>query len=164
MCVNTQPVTDFPTELWQQYPSYLVRQTQSWATSHELKETPNSFCFGPKSETFHLQTRLCIWIRCRNTATAQIKHNSNNKQQWRAQPVTCSLILLKYHRYFYLVFIVTVFLVLAAILGMYTLMSNKQYYDALGSTGSIANTEGINSTYDAIHKTISRKVKHWSDS
>ena len=27
-------------------------------------------------------------------------------------------------------------------------MSNKQYYDALGSTGSIANTEGINSTCD----------------
>lgn len=36
-----------------------------------------------------------------------------------------------------------------AILGMYTLMSNKQYYDALGTTGTIANTEGINSTYDA---------------
>uniref|UniRef100_A0A8C7X1B8 Tropomodulin 4 (muscle) n=1 Tax=Oryzias sinensis TaxID=183150 RepID=A0A8C7X1B8_9TELE len=34
---------------------------------------------------------------------------------------------------------------LAAILGMYTLMSNKQYYDALGTTGTIANTEGINS-------------------
>lgn len=34
-----------------------------------------------------------------------------------------------------------------AILGMYTLMSNKQYYDALGCTGKIANTEGINSTY-----------------
>ncbi|KAM9488107.1 tropomodulin-4 [Clarias gariepinus] len=34
---------------------------------------------------------------------------------------------------------------LAAILGMYTLMSNKQYYDALGATGRIANTEGINS-------------------
>lgn len=34
----------------------------------------------------------------------------------------------------------------AAILGMYTLMSNKQYYDALGTTGIIANTEGINST------------------
>uniref|UniRef100_A0A4W5QGT7 Tropomodulin 4 (muscle) n=1 Tax=Hucho hucho TaxID=62062 RepID=A0A4W5QGT7_9TELE len=33
----------------------------------------------------------------------------------------------------------------AAILGMYTLMSNKQYYDALGTTGTIANTEGINS-------------------
>lgn len=30
---------------------------------------------------------------------------------------------------------------------MYTLMSNKQYYDALGTTGTIANTEGINSTY-----------------
>lgn len=29
---------------------------------------------------------------------------------------------------------------------MYTLMSNKQYYDALGTTGTIANTEGINST------------------
>ncbi|TNN41445.1 Tropomodulin-4 [Liparis tanakae] len=28
---------------------------------------------------------------------------------------------------------------------MYTLMSNKQYYDALGTTGTIANTEGINS-------------------
>ncbi|XP_076136152.1 tropomodulin-4 isoform X2 [Alosa pseudoharengus] len=34
---------------------------------------------------------------------------------------------------------------IAAILGMYTLMSNKQYYDALGATGKIANTEGINS-------------------
>uniref|UniRef100_A0A7N8YLL1 Tropomodulin 4 (muscle) n=1 Tax=Mastacembelus armatus TaxID=205130 RepID=A0A7N8YLL1_9TELE len=34
---------------------------------------------------------------------------------------------------------------IAAILGMYTLMSNKQYYDALGTTGQIANTEGINS-------------------
>ncbi|XP_030639796.1 tropomodulin-4 isoform X2 [Chanos chanos] len=34
---------------------------------------------------------------------------------------------------------------IAAILGMYTLMSNKQYYDALGATGRIANTEGINS-------------------
>uniref|UniRef100_A0A8C4GUB4 Tropomodulin 4 (muscle) n=1 Tax=Dicentrarchus labrax TaxID=13489 RepID=A0A8C4GUB4_DICLA len=34
---------------------------------------------------------------------------------------------------------------IAAILGMYTLMSNKQYYDALGCTGTIANTEGINS-------------------
>lgn len=32
---------------------------------------------------------------------------------------------------------------------MYTLMSNKQYYDALGTTGMIANTEGINSTYGA---------------
>lgn len=37
------------------------------------------------------------------------------------------------------------FPVLVAILGMYTLMSNKQYYDALGTTGTIANTEGINS-------------------
>lgn len=35
--------------------------------------------------------------------------------------------------------------IFAAILGMYTLMSNKQYYDALGATGRIANTEGINS-------------------
>lgn len=34
---------------------------------------------------------------------------------------------------------------IAAILGMYTLMSNKQYYDALGTTGTIANIEGINS-------------------
>ncbi|NWI10102.1 TMOD4 protein, partial [Crypturellus soui] len=33
---------------------------------------------------------------------------------------------------------------IAAILGMYTLMSNKQYYDALCS-GTISNTEGINS-------------------
>ncbi|XP_078392922.1 tropomodulin-4-like [Cetorhinus maximus] len=33
---------------------------------------------------------------------------------------------------------------IAAILGMYKLMSNKQYYDALGS-GGIMNTEGINS-------------------
>ncbi|KAF7238365.1 Tropomodulin-4, partial [Varanus komodoensis] len=33
---------------------------------------------------------------------------------------------------------------LAAILGMYTLMSNKQYYDAICS-GNITNTEGINS-------------------
>ncbi|NXX36490.1 TMOD4 protein, partial [Nicator chloris] len=32
----------------------------------------------------------------------------------------------------------------AAILGMYTLMSNKQYYDAICS-GDICNTEGINS-------------------
>ncbi len=30
---------------------------------------------------------------------------------------------------------------------MYTLMSNKQYYDALNTTGKIANTEGINSMY-----------------
>lgn len=37
----------------------------------------------------------------------------------------------------------------AAILGMYTLMSNKQYYDALGATGKIANTEGINSMYSS---------------
>uniref|UniRef100_A0AAR2L1Q3 Tropomodulin 4 (muscle) n=1 Tax=Pygocentrus nattereri TaxID=42514 RepID=A0AAR2L1Q3_PYGNA len=34
---------------------------------------------------------------------------------------------------------------IAAILGMYTLMSNKQYYDALDTFGAIANTEGINS-------------------
>ncbi|KAK1795196.1 hypothetical protein P4O66_010368 [Electrophorus voltai] len=34
---------------------------------------------------------------------------------------------------------------IAAILGMYTLMSNKQYYDALGAHGKIANTEGIKS-------------------
>uniref|UniRef100_A0A8D2ISB1 Tropomodulin 4 n=1 Tax=Varanus komodoensis TaxID=61221 RepID=A0A8D2ISB1_VARKO len=33
---------------------------------------------------------------------------------------------------------------IAAILGMYTLMSNKQYYDAICS-GNITNTEGINS-------------------
>ncbi|NXW39137.1 TMOD4 protein, partial [Phaetusa simplex] len=33
---------------------------------------------------------------------------------------------------------------IAAILGMYTLMSNKQYYDAICS-GTITNTEGINS-------------------
>ncbi|KAM6434478.1 tropomodulin-4 isoform 1-T2 [Liasis olivaceus] len=33
---------------------------------------------------------------------------------------------------------------IAAILGMYTLMSNKQYYDAI-CTGNITNTEGINS-------------------
>uniref|UniRef100_A0A8C3UY79 Tropomodulin 4 n=1 Tax=Catharus ustulatus TaxID=91951 RepID=A0A8C3UY79_CATUS len=33
---------------------------------------------------------------------------------------------------------------IAAILGMYTLMSNKQYYDAICS-GDISNTEGINS-------------------
>ncbi len=37
---------------------------------------------------------------------------------------------------------------------MYTLMSNKQYYDALGTTGTIANTEGINSTYDILSQTI----------
>lgn len=37
----------------------------------------------------------------------------------------------------------------AAILGMYTLMSNKQYYDALGAHGKIANTEGINSMYSS---------------
>ncbi|XP_054636678.1 tropomodulin-4 isoform X1 [Dunckerocampus dactyliophorus] len=41
------------------------------------------------------------------------------------------------------------FLAHAAILGMYTLMSNKQYYDALGTTGTIANTEGINSVVKA---------------
>ncbi|KAJ8354625.1 hypothetical protein SKAU_G00221920 [Synaphobranchus kaupii] len=34
---------------------------------------------------------------------------------------------------------------IAAILGMYTLMSNKQYYDALSCSGTIANKEGINS-------------------
>lgn len=34
----------------------------------------------------------------------------------------------------------------AAILGMYTLMSNKQYYDAICS-GNITNTEGINSEW-----------------
>ncbi|MFT7811243.1 tropomodulin-4 [Arapaima gigas] len=34
---------------------------------------------------------------------------------------------------------------IAAILGMYKLMSNKQYYDALGLVGKIANTEGLNS-------------------
>lgn len=33
-----------------------------------------------------------------------------------------------------------------AILGMYTLMSNKQYYDAICS-GEICNTEGISSEY-----------------
>lgn len=37
---------------------------------------------------------------------------------------------------------------------MYTLMSNKQYYDALGTTGTIANTEGINSTYDITTETV----------
>lgn len=44
---------------------------------------------------------------------------------------------------------------LAAILGMYTLMSNKQYYDALGTTGTIANTEGINSAYYFISQLVS---------
>lgn len=44
---------------------------------------------------------------------------------------------------------------LAAILGMYTLMSNKQYYDALGTTGTIANTEGINSTFDLNSQLVS---------
>lgn len=44
---------------------------------------------------------------------------------------------------------------LTAILGMYTLMSNKQYYDALGTTGTIANTEGINSTFDLISQLVS---------
>ncbi|XP_034030258.1 tropomodulin-4 [Thalassophryne amazonica] len=34
---------------------------------------------------------------------------------------------------------------IAAILGMYKLMSNKQYYDALGALGTIANKEGLNS-------------------
>lgn len=38
---------------------------------------------------------------------------------------------------------------------MYTLMSNKQYYDALGTTGTIANTEGINSTFDLITQLVS---------
>jgi hypothetical protein len=34
----------------------------------------------------------------------------------------------------------------AAILGMHTLMSNQQYYQALGSS-SIVNKEGLNSEY-----------------
>lgn len=58
--------------------------------------------------------------------------------------------LFKYHRYFLSCIQSDCFPVLAAILGMYTLMSNKQYYDALGTTGTIANTEGINSTCDII--------------
>lgn len=37
-------------------------------------------------------------------------------------------------------------LLFPAILGMYTLMSNKQYYDAICS-GEICNTEGISSEY-----------------
>lgn len=37
-----------------------------------------------------------------------------------------------------------------AILGMYTLMSNKQYYDAICS-GEICNTEGISSEYVREH-------------
>lgn len=36
------------------------------------------------------------------------------------------------------------YLLSPAILGMYTLMSNKQYYDAICS-GEICNTEGISS-------------------
>lgn len=36
----------------------------------------------------------------------------------------------------------------AAILGMHTLMSNQQYYQALGSS-SIVNKEGLNSEYSA---------------
>lgn len=36
--------------------------------------------------------------------------------------------------------------VLAAILGMHTLMSSQQYYQALGSS-SIVNKEGLNSEY-----------------
>lgn len=39
--------------------------------------------------------------------------------------------------------------VLAAILGMHTLMSNQQYYQALGSS-SIVNKEGLNSEYRAL--------------
>ncbi|NXB20384.1 TMOD4 protein, partial [Rhagologus leucostigma] len=39
---------------------------------------------------------------------------------------------------------------IAAILGMYTLMSNKQYYDAICS-GNICNTEGINSVVQPDH-------------
>lgn len=50
---------------------------------------------------------------------------------------------------------------LAAILGMYTLMSNKQYYDALGTTGTIANTEGINSTFDLITQLVSSIFSRW---
>lgn len=37
----------------------------------------------------------------------------------------------------------------AAILGMHTLMSNQQYYQALGSS-SIVNKEGLNSEYSAL--------------
>lgn len=37
----------------------------------------------------------------------------------------------------------------AAILGMHTLMSNQQYYQALGSS-SIVNKEGLNSEYRAL--------------
>lgn len=37
----------------------------------------------------------------------------------------------------------------AAILGMHTLMSNQQYYQALGSS-SIVNKEGLNSEYTAL--------------
>ncbi|KPP74613.1 tropomodulin-2-like [Scleropages formosus] len=44
---------------------------------------------------------------------------------------------------------------IAAILGMYTLMSNKQYYDALDVFGKIANTEGINSKYNVLAVTQS---------
>lgn len=74
-----------------------------------------------------------------------------NSNHGKTQSRTFSVISFKYHRYFDLVVMVIVFLiVLTAILGMYTLMSNKQYYDALGTTGTIANTEGINSTYDLI--------------
>lgn len=36
-----------------------------------------------------------------------------------------------------------------AILGMHTLMSNQQYYQALGSS-SIVNKEGLNSEYTAL--------------
>ena len=36
-----------------------------------------------------------------------------------------------------------------AILGMHTLMSNQQYYQALGSS-SIVNKEGLNSEYAAL--------------
>lgn len=39
--------------------------------------------------------------------------------------------------------------VLTAILGMHTLMSNQQYYQALGSS-SIVNKEGLNSEYRAL--------------
>lgn len=51
------------------------------------------------------------------------------------------------------------FPVLVAILGMYTLMSNKQYYDALGTTGTIANTEGINSTCNTFQLSLTCVLK-----
>lgn len=75
------------------------------------------------------------------------------QKQIRAEHKLWHLISCRYHRYFYLTCIHGGCFP-AAILGMYTLMSNKQYYDALGTTGTIANTEGINSEWQSIFGNI----------